>query len=778
VRRFSVRALIVVLAVVVCALATRAQQYQYPFQNPNLPLEQRVDNILSLMTLDEKIAALGSPAVARLGIPAYGTSEGIHQVVLRGRGAMPGPGAIPQPGVAPPPGGNPPAGAPAAAPAAGAPGGARGAVPGIPTTSFAQVYGMGETWDPALIRRAGAVQGYEARYATQSDKYKRNALLLMGPTSDLARDPRWGRTDESYSEDPFLTGTMAVAFARGIQGDDPKYWQAAALLKHLFANSNETTRAFSSSDFDERLMREYYSVPFRMAFLEGGAKSFMAAYNAWNGIPMIVHPVLRDVVAKEWGAGWVISPDAGAMGHVVNLHKYYKTPLEANVAALKVGVGNLGGGMMGARGGVPTSELMKQALSQNMITEADLDAALKGKYKTIVKLGLLDPPGMVPYSTIGAAGEPEPWNGAKHKAVAAAVARESVVLLKNANGVLPLRRTALKSVAVVGPRAEKVMGDFYSSETPYSIGVLQGIKDKAGSAIAVTFAPNNDNGAAVEAAKRADVAIVVVGNDTFCGGNGPGGFNQDGSTVPCADKGDGKEGRDREIIDLSQEALVRQVYAANPKTIVVLVSSFPYAINWSQANVPAILHITHTAQDQGSAVADVLFGDYNPGGRTVQTWPKSLDQLPPMPDYDIRHGRTYLYFKGEPLYPFGFGLSYTTFEYSALKLSSPTLASKGTLTVSVDVRNTGKMAGDEVVQLYVQYPKSSVERPLKELKGFERVNLRAGEKKTVQIPLKAETLAWWNEKQRAWEVEPGPITLLIGSSSAAIRLRAQATVAK
>jgi beta-glucosidase len=270
-----------------------AQQYEYPFQNPNLPLEQRADNIVSLMTLDEKIAALGSPAVPRLHIPAYGVSEGIHQVVLRA---------------------------------------GRGGGQTIPTTSFSQVYGMGETWDPALIRRAGAVEGYESRYVTQNEKYNRNTLMLMGPTSDLARDPRWGRTDESFGEDPFLTGTMAVALVKGIQGDDPKYWQAASLLKHLFANSNETTRGFSSSDFDERLMREYYSVPFRMAFLEGGAKSFMTAYNAWNGIPMVVNPVLRDVVAKEWGAGWVISPDAGAMAHVVNLHKYVKTPLEANVA--------------------------------------------------------------------------------------------------------------------------------------------------------------------------------------------------------------------------------------------------------------------------------------------------------------------------------------------------------------------------------------------------------------------------------------------------------------
>jgi beta-glucosidase len=707
-----------------------AQQYEYPFQNPNLPLEQRADHIVSLMTIEEKIAALGSPAVPRLHIPAYGVSEGIHQVVLRA---------------------------------------GRGGGQTIPTTSFSQVYGMGETWDPALIRRAGAVEGYEARYVTQNQKYNRNTLMLMGPTSDLARDPRWGRTDESFGEDPFLTGTMAVALVQGIQGDDPKYWQAASLLKHLFANSNETTRGFSSSDFDERLMREYYSVPFRMAFLEGGAKSFMAAYNAWNGIPMVVNPVLRDVVAKEWGAGWVISPDAGAMAHVVNLHKYVKTPLEANVAALKVGVGNLGGMGIG-RGGVPTADLMKQALSEKLITEADLDAALKGKYKTIVKLGLLDPPAMVPYTKIGAAGEAEPWNGEKHKAVAREVARESVVLLKNANAMLPLNQAALKSIAVIGPRAERVSGDFYSSVTPYSVSVLQGIKDKAGSGIAVRFAANNDHNAAVDAAKASDIAVVVVGNDPFCGGTGPGGFNTDASTVPCPDPGDGKEGRDRESIDLAQETLVKQVYAANPKTVVVLVASFPYAINWSQANVPAILHITHTAQEQGTAIADVLFGDYNPGGRLVQTWPKSLDQLLPMMDYNIRHGRTYLYFKGEPLYPFGYGLSYSTFQYSNLRLSAPRLDGKGTVTVSLNVRNVSRRAGDEVVQLYVEHTQSKVERPIRELKGFERVTLKPNEVKTVRIPLKAESLAWWNTAQKRWEVEAETIKLVVGGSSADARL--------
>jgi beta-glucosidase len=280
-----------------CALYVHAQsQYEYPFQNPKLSLDQRAGNIVSLMTLDEKIAALQNAGVPRLNITNPGASEGIHTVVGRV-----GPGGPP-----------------------------------IATTSFSQVYGMGETWDPALIKRAGAVEGYEARYLTQNAKYKRNILILFGPTSDLARDPRWGRTDESYGEDPYLTGTMVVSFIEGMQGDDPKYWQAAALLKHFFANSNETTRGSSSSDFDERLMREYYSVPFRMGFVEGGARSYMTSYNAWNGVPMDMNPVLKDVVAKEWGADWIVTPDAGALDHVVDLHHYMKTMQEVYVQALKV----------------------------------------------------------------------------------------------------------------------------------------------------------------------------------------------------------------------------------------------------------------------------------------------------------------------------------------------------------------------------------------------------------------------------------------------------------
>jgi beta-glucosidase len=249
-----------------------------------------------------------------------------------------------------------------------------------------------------------------------------------------------------------------------------------------------------------------------------------------------------------------------------------------------------------------------------------------------------------------------------------------------------------------------------------------------------------------------------------------------GGTLACTVPSDGREGRDRESIDLAQEQLVKQVFAANPKTVVILISSFPFAINWSQEHVPAILQMAHSSQDEGTALAQVLFGDYNPGGHLVETWPKSLDQLPPMMDYNIRDGRTYMYFKGEPLYPFGYGLSYTTFKYSNLRASSPQLAKDGTLTISVDVTNTGSRAGDDVVQMYVKHLGSKVEFPGEALKGFHRVTLEAGETKTVQIPLKASTLAWWDQKLPGFRVEREPIRVMIGNSSSDIQLTTEVHV--
>ncbi|MGB6694521.1 MAG: glycoside hydrolase family 3 C-terminal domain-containing protein, partial [Terracidiphilus sp.] len=296
-------------------------------------------------------------------------------------------------------------------------------------------------------------------------------------------------------------------------------------------------------------------------------------------------------------------------------------------------------------------------------------------------------------------------------------------------------------------------------------------KAELGPGVKVNYAADELGNAAIKAAKDSDVAVVVIGNDPTCGPDMAHDWYKTiggGGTIACTVPSDGREGRDRESIDLAQEQFVKQVYAVNQKTVVVLVSSFPFAINWSQEHVPAILHMTHSSQDEGSALAQVLFGRYNPGGRLTETWPKSLDQLPPMMDYNIRDGKTYMYFKGEPLYPFGYGLSYTTFKYSKLRTSSPNMAKDGSVTVSVDVTNTGSRAGDDVVEMYVKHLGSKVERPREELTGFQRVKLAPGETKTVEIPLKADALAWWDEKLPGFRVEQEPVSVMIGNSASDI----------
>jgi beta-glucosidase len=708
-----------------------AQQTPHPFNDPALPMEKRIDNLLSLMTVDEKIDCLGTrTGVPRLGVMSFGSSEGIHGVVQRE---------------------------------------ARGKRLPITTTEFPQPPGMGESWDPALVRQAGSVEGYEARFITQTAKYDRQILMLWGPQSDLARDPRWGRSEEVYGEDPFFNGTMAVAFIKGLQGDDPKYWQSAALLKHFLANSWEDHRNTSSSDFDQRLFWEYYSVPFRMGFVDGGAKGVMASYNAWNGTPMAVNPILKSIVRDQWGVD-VISSDGGAVKLLVDPRHLFPNQEAAVVACLKAGINQFLD---------KYQDETKAALKDGSITEADIDAVLRPKFRVTIRLGLLDPPEMVPYSKIK--DSPEPWNSDRDRGVSKQMALESVVLLKNEKAFLPLKKDSIKSIAVIGPLADSIHWDWYGGTPPYAVTPLQGIKDEVGPAVKVTYAADEVGNAAVNAAKSSDVAVVVVGNDPTCGPDmahdwfstaAEGG----GVTLPCTVPSDGREGRDRESIDLAQEQLVKQVYAVNPKTVVILVSSFPIAINWTQANVPAILHMAHASQDEGTALAKVLFGDYNPGGHLVVTWPKSIDQLPPMKDYNIRDGRTYMYFKGEPLYPFGYGLSYTSFKYNNLRTSSSELAKDGTVTVSVDVSNTGSMAGDEVVQLYVKHLHSKVERPGEELKGFQRVTIQPSETKTVEIPLKASTLAWWDEKLPGFRVETEPISVMVGNSSTGIQLATKVRV--
>jgi beta-glucosidase len=334
-------------------------------------------------------------------------------------------------------------------------------------------------------------------------------------------------------------------------------------------------------------------------------------------------------------------------------------------------------------------------------------------------------------------------------------------LLKNSRATLPLDRRTLKSVAVIGPFADQVLLDWYSGTPPYTVSPLDGIRRALDADVKVQFAAGNDDEKAVLMAKSADVAIVVVGNHPTCNA----GWSH------CPNPSDGKEGIDRETLELAQEELIRKIRAVNQRTVVVMVSSFPYTINWTREHVPAIVLMTHNSQESGNALADVLFGDFNPAGRLVHTWPKSIEDLPPMLDYDIRHGRTYMYFKRTPLYPFGFGLSYTRFRYSGLRTDSPTLPASGSIDIRLNVSNVGARDGEEVVQLYTQLPGSKVPRPRLSLQAFQRVAIKAGATMPVHFTVAARQLAYWDETTQRYIVEEGRMHLLVGASSSDIRLR-------
>ena len=711
--------LLILLICVASAVAIQSPQQpsQYPFQNPDLPIEQRIDNILSLMTIDEKIECLDTnPSVPRLGIKGSGHVEGIHGLTQGGPGKWGRPRTV-------------------------------------PTTTFPQGIGLGETWDQDLLKQVGQVEGYEARYVFQNPKYNQGGIVIRSPNADLGRDPRWGRTEECYGEDAYFNGAMVVAFTKGLQGDHPTYWQSAALMKHFLANSNENDRDKSSSDFDERLFHEYYALPFQMGVVEGGSRAYMAAYNAVNKVPMTINPVMQTITRDQWGQDGIICTDAGAMKNLVTAHKHYPDFETAAAASVKAGIGQFLDDYRDA---------VRGALKKGLLTEADIDRALRGNFRVMIRLGLLDPPSRVPYSSIGQEST-DPWLTDKHKALALLATQKSIVLLKNSTNLLPLDKRKLKSIAVIGPRANEVLLDWYSGTPPYAISPLDGIKNAVGPSVKVNYAANNDGNAAVNIARESDVAIVCVGNHPN------GGFDNVWAKVSVPSEG--REAVDRQSITLEQEELIEAVLRANPRTIVVLKSSFPYAINWTQETVPAILHMALNSQEEGRALASVLFGDYNPAGRLVQTWPRSLAQLPPMMDYDIRHGRTYMYFNGKPLYPFGYGLSYTTFTYRDLKTSTPSLPAAGAIDVSVRVKNTGKRAGDEVVQLYVRHIDSAVSRPLKELKAFTRVHLRAKEEKTVTLSLPASRLAYWDADADRWTVEKDQVEIIVGGSSVDARLQ-------
>lgn len=833
--KITIRFYFLITAIVLNIFPVKAS---FPFQDVNLPVDQRVTDLISQMTLAEKLAQLGNqaPAIGRLGIPAYNYwNEALHGV---GRSGL--------------------------------------------ATSFPQAIALSSTWDPELIYNVASVISDEARVKNNTEG---KGLTYWSPTINMARDPRWGRAEENYGEDPYLTSQIAVNFVKGMQGNDPKYLKTVATAKHFACNNIEVNRYGISSTVDERSLREYFLPAFKACVTEGKVFSIMSAYNALNGVPCPANrTLLTQILRNEWGfKGYVVS-DCDAVSNVWDAHHYVTTATEATAISLRNGTD--------LNCGTTFPVNANTAIQNGLMSEEDVNIALKRVFKARFLLGEFDPPAMVPYTSISKTKLDSPEN----RALALKAAHEAIVLLKNQHLILPLNKDSIHSIAVIGPNADVIQLGGYSGSPAVMVTPLQGIKAKLGidalDGKTEAESYNNHFGIQVESCAEggSDLGFIENGDYTeydnvnfgtgmtkfdvrvasfnvggnlnvyldsmtgkllgtiavkgtsgwqnwvtqtmdiektsgihnvylkFTGGSGylfnvnwfkiydpnapvpvasktvqyaigcsiKGALNQadidaavkiakssDVAVVVCGtDLSVADEGADRTSLNLpgAQEQLIQAVYKANPKTIVVLVTGFSLAVNWAQDNVPAILTAWYDGQAQGSAIADVLFGDYNPGGKLSTTWYKSVSDLPSINDYDIKHNRTYMYFKEIPLYPFGYGLSYTTFTYSNLKLGSVSINPGDSMMVSTDVTNSGKLPSDEVVQLYAHVQSSAIIRPIKELKAFQRITLQPGETKTVSLKLKHTALSYYDENDKVFRVESGKVDLFIGSSSSDIRL--------
>lgn len=709
------------MMIAVCLVASAISAQPYDFQNTKLDDNKRVQLFIKHLTLDEKMMWM-SPMLGtqRLGVPIYGCYEGLHGLALGGPSRNNGVKTVD----------------------------GKEVPDDLPTTIFPQAYGMGCTWDRSLIQRIGEIEAEEVRWYAQGNIARRKGLVVFAPNADLARDPRWGRTEESYGEDPYLVGQLTISMVKGLQGNDTRYWKTCALMKHFLANSNEDGRDSTSSDFDERLFREYYSYPFYKGITEGGSRAFMASYNKWNGIPMAVHPCLNEVARKEWGNNGIICTDGGAFSLLLTAHHYYPDLTAAAAGVVKAGTSQFLDRFL------PN---LKEAVEKGLITEADIENAISGNIYVALKLGLLDD--KCPYANIGKdTTAMPPYEREEVKQFVREVTAKSIVLLKNENQTLPINPQKMKKIAVVGPYADKIIYDWYSGTAPYENTILKAMQDVGKqNGIEILYAPDNQFGRAEDLAKEADMVLVCTGNHPY---------GTDRTWKVCPVPSDGREANDRHSLQLPDEDEIRRLYTINPNIVLVLVSSFPYAINWSNDHLPAIIHVTHCSQEQGYGVTDVLFGKVNPAGRTNQTWVRDILDLPHILDYDIRHGRTYMYFKGDALYPFGYGLSYTSFNYEQARVQKQ---DKQNVYVSVSITNTGKRDGDEVVQLYASYPESKVEHPKRQLKAFERVSIPAGQTKEVILKVSKSDLTYWDETRHSFVPETGRIQLEIGASSADIR---------
>lgn len=688
-----------------------------------LPLDARVNDLVSRLTLEEKISLLGEtqPAIPRLGIRKYYFgNEALHGVIRPGK-----------------------------------------------FTVFPMSIGLASTWDPDLIHEMAAAISDEARgrYNADHGEMENNAsthglynglLTFWSPNLNMARDPRWGRTGETYGEDPYLTSRLGVEFVRGLQGDDPHYLKVVATPKHFAVHNQERDRTHGQADVSQEALHDYYLVGFRAAMTEGKAESIMTSYNAINGVPSSVnHWLLIDLLRDQWKFNGFVVTDCGAVSNLVKGFHLADTPETASAMSINAGVDLECGSNM--------QKNLAKAQADGLVSSATINRAVGNVLRGRFRLGMFDPPEMVPYSRIS----PNVIGSPAHQQIALLAARESMVLLKNepcrAKPLLPLNREATRSIAIVGPYAEVAqLGDYSGEPFHEPISPLEGIRSRVGDAAAIRYVPYakpDPKPAApstapfakeAEAARRSDVAIAFVGFGTEVA----------------------REGLDRANLDLSddQQELVREVVAANPKTIVVLISGGPLAVGWIDEHVPAILEAWYPGEQGGTAIADVLFGKVNPSGRLPITFYRSTDQLPNMSDYEVAHGRTYQYFGGKALYPFGYGLSYTRFSYSNLILDRSIAKLGDIVHAKVDVTNRGNVDGDEVVQLYFREETGFKNRPIRRLGAFRRITIPKGHTTTVSLDLPVELLKFYDPNRKEFILADGKVSVEIGASSGDIRL--------
>lgn len=674
-----------------------AQETSYPFRNPDLPLETRINDIISRLTLDEKVQLMRheAPAIERLGIPAYNWwNEALHGVARTQE----------------------------------------------KVTVFPQAIAMAATFDTEAMQQMGDITASEGRALFNEDlKAGKTGQWYRGltywtPNINIFRDPRWGRGQETYGEDPYLTAKMGAAIVRGLEGEDPYYLKAVACAKHYAVHSGpESNRHLFDARVSDYDLWDTYLPAFRELIVKAGVHGVMCAYNRLDGQPCCGNnELLQDILRNQWQFKGYVTSDCGAIYDFANYHKTHKNDIYAVASALYNGTdlecGNL-------------YLQLKQAVEQGLISEKEINVSLRRLFEIQFRLGIYDPIERVPYANIGR----NVIESVKHKEHAYKMAQESLVLLKNENGTLPLDASKLHRIALVGPNinnTQTLLANYFGTPsdimTPYkSISKRFGNKIEIDTITGVGFvsklswAPSFEETTAQ--AKKADIIIYVGGISAD--------YEGEAGDAGAAGYG-GFDSGDRTTIELPsvQTELLKLLKATGKPLILVNMSGSAMSFSWESRNADAILQAWYGGQAAGDAITDVLFGDYNPSGRMPITTYMSDDDLPPFEDYSMAN-RTYRYFKDEVRYPFGYGLSYTSFQYSDPK--APTTIKTGNeVKIEAFVSNIGEREGDEVVQLYVVHPQDGQKRiPLRSLKGFKRIHLKKGENRTVSFTLTPEDLA-------------------------------------